>query len=400
MMIKTNWLVGLVFAGAAAACTSSTGTPDTNVSTGVTSRDAVDGGTEVTPVVQSLVETNIVTSQAPDGGAGTDPNLINAWGLAFNPSGPAWVVANGSGIAQVYNSTGAPALLTVTIPAPVAGDTSAPSGEVFNQDAADFSGDKFLFSTEDGTIVGWQSGTTAALRVDNSGSGAVYKGIAIVNSSELHDARIYATNFHAGTVDVWDAQYAPVQTEGGFEDKHIPSGFAPFNVAVLERDYVLVTYAKQDDMAHDDVKGPGNGFVDVFDLDGRLVTRLISQGALNSPWGLVLPPETFGNLYDTLLVGNFGDGHINAYAIQGLDPDNGDPQANGRNDGKGKNKNKNIEAKFLGAVGDTAGNPLAIDGLWGLQFGAGTGGFSANTLYFTAGPNGESQGIFGSLSLP
>ncbi|MCL2450589.1 MAG: TIGR03118 family protein, partial [Polyangiaceae bacterium] len=304
-MKKIHWLsVGVALVGAAAACSNTAdpqarSTDTSNLGTAPSGRE--DGGREpVTPppVVQSLAQTNIVASDPSVGGTSSttviDPTLVNAWGLAFNPRGAAWISANGSGIANAYDPTGR-TLLTVTIPAPTRGQ-SAPTGQVFNQDAADFSGDSFLFSTEDGTIAGWQTslGGTAALRVDNSASGAVYKGLAIVNTTDLHAGRLYATNFHAGTVDVWDTNYAPVATTGGFTDPNLPSGFAPFNVAVIERDFVLVTYALQNAEAHDDVAGPGNGFVNVFDLDGRLMTRLISQGELNSPWGLAQPPETFG----------------------------------------------------------------------------------------------------------
>jgi uncharacterized protein (TIGR03118 family) len=384
-MTKTHWLC-VTLLGLGAACTNAADPTDMTLSADMSKPPPDDGGTvSPPPVVQSLVETPIVTSD-PD----SDPTLVNAWGLAFNPNGFAWVVANGSGVANVYTAAGPPARLVVTIPSPT-GATSAPTGEVFNQNAADFTADKFLFATEDGTIAGWQSGTTATIHVDNSDSGAVYKGIAIVNTTELHPARIYATNFNAGTVDVFDTEFKPVDT-ARFIDKGIPSGFAPFNVAVVERDFVIVTYALQNDEKHDDVAGPGNGFVDVFDLDGRFVTRLISEGVLNSPWGLAFPPESFGNLFDTLLVGNFGDGRINAFQIQGLDVD----------DSVGGDKRGKVvpQAKLLGVVGDPSGNPLFLDGLWSLQFGVDAGGFSSKTLYFTAGPAMESQGIFGMLTLP
>jgi uncharacterized protein (TIGR03118 family) len=267
---------------------------------------------------------------------------------------------------------------------------SAPTGTVFNQDAADFLADKFLFATEDGTIAGWQSGDTAVLRVDNSASSAVYKGIAIANTTLLHPARIFAANFRAGTVDAFDADYKPVACSGRFVDHDLPSGFAPFNVMVVERSLVLVTYAKQNDAKHDDVAGPGNGFVNVFDLDGTRLARLISQGPLDSPWGMAIVPDAFGNLGDTLLVGNFGDGHIHAFQIA----------RDSQQEMEQQGQEQSIRAELLGSVGDTQGAPLAIDGLWALQFGVDAGGFSSNTLYYTAGPVHETQGIFGMLALP
>jgi uncharacterized protein (TIGR03118 family) len=334
---------------------------------------------------QLLVETPIVTTA-------DDPNLINAWGLSFAPSGFAWVSDNGTGLASVYPSTGAPAKLVVTIPAPPgAMGPSAPTGNVPNTDTSQFKGDKFIFATEDGTIAGWQDGTQAALRVDNSKNHAVYKGLSIHFDTKARKTRLYATNFFAATVDVFNGRYEPVKVKGGFVDDQIPSGFAPFNVLSSPLG-VLVTYAKQDDAKHDDVKGPGNGFVDLFDFDGKLVARLISRGPLNSPWGLAFAPDQFGNISDALLVGNFGDGLINVFAIKNT--------MNDKNVSCGNNPP--VTADFLGSLGDadTDGNPVRIDGLWALQFGPDAGGFSSHTLYFTGGPVKETLGVFGMLTLP
>ena len=177
---------------------------------------------------------------------------------------------------------------------------------------------------------------------------------------------------------MFDEGYVPVHTAGGFTDPELPARFAPFNVMALS-DVLLVTYAMQDDAAHDDVAGAGHGYVNVFDTDGRLLTRLIDAGALNSPWGMALAPWQYGTLGNRLLVGNFGDGHIDAYRLD---------VAGGR-----------LTAQLEGALRDTRGQPLAVDGLWGLAFGPGVSGLDQHDLFFTAGPNDEKDGAFGFLRL-
>lgn len=375
--------IAIAIGGVACSTASGTGDPSgTSSADDKTGYPRSDAGTQpVTPapVVQSLVETPIVTNQ-------TDPNLINAWGLAFNPSGAAWVNENGTGHSAVYGSTGGPSRLVVTIPAP-AGATgpSKPTGAMFNEDAADFLADKFIFVTENGTIAGWQSGNDAVTRVDNSSRGAIYTGLATINSTAVQAGRLFAANFHAGTVDAFDANYRSISCSGGFADRNMPSGYAPFNIVATERGgLVLVSYALQNSTKTFDVAGVGNGFVDLFDLDGNLVTRLISQGVLNAPWGMAFAPHGFGDVADTLLVGNFGDGHINSYLIS---------RSN-------KSDDKTMAAQLLGGIGDETGKPIALDGLWALTFGVDAGGFSSNTLYFTSGPAMETQGIFGMLALP
>jgi len=315
-----------------------------------------------------VTRTDIVTNA-------TDPNLINAWGLAFNPAGTAWVSANGTGVSEVYDVTGAHVIPPVTIPGPLlATDPPAtPSGQAFNGTTA-FLGDTFIFVTEDGTIAGWQSaaGSTATLRVDHSDVNAVYKGVALGQATN-GDARLYAANFHGGTVDVFDGSYKLVQ--GGFVDPQLAAGFAPFNVAVVPGG-VLVSYALQDADKHDDVAGAGNGFVDLYDGDGNLLSHLISGGELNSPWGMTISPSNFSAAPNRLLVGNFGDGLIHLYDIN----------------------NNDQQASLRGTLNTTSSTPIAIDGLWALQFGPGAGSFASNILYFTAGPRMESQGVFGSLT--
>jgi uncharacterized protein (TIGR03118 family) len=324
-------------------------------------------------IVQVVERKDIVSDLS--GAEQQDQDLHNAWGLAFAPRGAASVSANGSGLAEIYDDEGNHLLPPVTIPPPRGGmPPSTPTGQVFNSNASSFSGDHFIFVTEDGTISGWRSGVNATLRVDNSEDEAVYKGVTIATTWKGRQ-RLYAANFHAGTIDVFDDQYHPVHTRG-FRDWRIPSGFAPFNVQEI-RGLLFVTYAMQDDKKHDDVKGPGNGFVSVFDAEGHLISHLVSRGVLNSPWGLALAPEGFGHIANHLLVGNFGDGKIHVFDLAF--------------------EHWSLEAHLDGALGTDRHHPVVIDGLWALRFGVDAGGFSSTDLYFTAGPNDEANGIFGEL---
>jgi len=316
----------------------------------------------------------------------TDPNLINPWGLALSPSGPFWIANNHTGTTTVYNGAGQlfpiDTSLVVNIPAPSTGDQGAsPTGQVFNGTPAFevTSGNPalFLFATESGTISGWNPSVDAGnakLLVDRSSAGAVYKGLALAVTT--NGPLLYATNFNAGTIDVFDAKFQPTTVSGNFSDPNVPAGFAPFNIQRIGRK-LYVTYAMQDDAKRDDVAGAGNGLIDVFDLNGNLVQRLVTNGVLNSPWGITLAPDFFGDYSNTLLVGNFGDGAINAF-----DPFTGE---------------------FLGTLQDGDGNPIAISGLWALQFGNGHDGGDANTLYFTAGiangANVEDHGLLGSIQV-
>lgn len=327
-----------------------------------------------------------------------DPHLANPWGVGESTTSPFWVSDNGTGLSTLYNTDGTPRTAPiVSIPAPGAplGSDGAPTGLVFNiaggttgvfkitgvtsAGAAITASPAFLFSTEDGTILGWNPGVNP-LGFDPAKAGmyaiiaktvpdAIYKGLAIAKDA-AGTPYLYAPNFHAGTVDVFDGSFNLVTTFP-FADPRLPKGYAPFNVAPINGN-LFVTYAVQDEDAEDDVRGMGHGIVDVFDLHGNLLQRFAQHGQLNSPWGMTLAPASFGDLAGTLLIGNFGNGHINAY--------------------------NPVTGEFIDKMRDDHGQAIAIDGLWTLIFGNGGSGGDKNTLYFTAGPNDEADGLFGSVS--
>ena len=341
------------------------------------SQDSVDAGTQPGSSAKHMVErTDIVSDQS--GALATDPTLVNAWGLSFNPAGVAWVSSTDQGLSEVYDAQGQAVLPAVKMPTLVGAQPAAPTGQVFNSDQQAFQGDAFIFVTEGGTIAGWQpsDGEQAVLRVDNSTADASYKGVAIAKDTQGR-LRLFAADFHGGKIDVFDDSYGSVDTSGGFEDSDLPSGYAPFNVQEVKGS-LIVTYAKQDADKADDVAGKGNGFVNMFDADGKLTGRLASKGELNSPWGVALAPKAFAAAPDRLLIGNFGDGLAHVYALNM--PSSGSPSAT-----------------LEGALHDQDGKVLSIDGLWALRFGVDAGGFDANTLYFTAGPDDEQHGVFGKL---
>ena len=308
-----------------------------------------------------------------------DKNLVNPWGNAFGAATPFWISNNHSGTSTLYDGTGTPLPLVVDVPAPGGpGTQGAVTGIIFNSSTGFIMSSNqkpatYLFCSEDGTIAGWNAGTTAAILADNSASHANYKGCALGGTSDA--PLLYAANFSSGAVDVFDGSFKPVVNAGAFVDSGVPADFAPFNIAVLAGK-VYVTYAKPDDDKEDDVPGPGNGYVSVFDLNGALQAHLIAQDPLNSPWGLAIAPATFGAYAGALLVGNFGDGRINAFDA--------------------------ATGQQLGTLNDVVGGPLEIPGLWSLEFGNGARSDAA-TLYFTAGIPGpfgdspETHGLFGSI---
>jgi uncharacterized protein (TIGR03118 family) len=306
-----------------------------------------------------------------------DPHLVNPWGLATGPTTPFWVADNGTGLSTLYNTAGDILSLVVTIPTTSApgADVSAPTGLVFNggsgfmvTNGTAAGPSRFIFVTEGGTIAGWSptvDPTNAIVAVDNSGSGAIYKGAALARSAL--GTMLFATNFHSGMVDVFNDHF---QMIGSFRDSAIPSNYAPFGIANVDG-LLVVTFTQQDANAEDDVPGPGHGFVDVFNSSGRLVRHFAARGPLNSPWGVSMAPNNFGRFQHALLIGNFGDGRINAY-----NPRSG---------------------ALLGHLESAHGQPIEIDGLWALLVGNGHAGGDANKLYFTAGVNDENDGLFGSL---
>jgi uncharacterized protein (TIGR03118 family) len=309
-----------------------------------------------------------------------DPGLVNPWGMVASPTSPFWLADNRSGLSTLYNGSGGPIALKVAIPAPGGKASGAATGIVFNGTASFNAGPgkpaSFIFATEDGAIAGWNSqvdATHAVILVDRSASGAVYKGLAMATRSE--GPLLYTANFNSGTIDVFDGNLTPVNLPGAFQDSSIPAGFAPFNIQNLGGT-LYVTYAKQNAQKHDDVAGAGNGYVDVYDLNGLLLQRLVAGGSLNSPWGLAIAPAGFGDFGGALLVGNFGSGTINAYDL--------------------------TTGNLLGQLHDGEDTAISIPGLWGLSFGNGSGSGDKNTLYFAAGIPGpagpiQSHGLFGAL---
>ncbi|HEV3309628.1 MAG TPA: TIGR03118 family protein, partial [Chloroflexota bacterium] len=388
--------------------------------------------------VRSLLSVNVVqsnlVSDLPGVAQVQDPNLVNPWGISESSSSPFWISDNNAGVSTLYEVPGAnstpvsinPLVVSIPTPGDPTGASGTPTGTVFNIDGGATGGftvsgvDKngnpitasaaFLFDTEDGTLIGWnpavnpvgfdpaKAGTYATIAVDNSGNnftqpnpakqtGAVYTGLTIAESatpgtpifgSDPNTKTVlYAANFRSGKVEVYDTNFQPVSLPAGaFADPKLPKGYAPFNVQVLG-DKVYVTYAKQDANKHNDVGGQGNGFIDVFNLDGTPglpggKERLVSRGPLDSPWGLALAPSSFGAISSDLLVGNTKSGLIDVF-----NPTTG---------------------KSLGKLNGAGGKPIHIDGLWALQVGNGGSGGDASSVYFTAGLDHKTHGLFGSLT--
>jgi uncharacterized protein (TIGR03118 family) len=369
--------------------------------TAVRADDDVSSGQRNAYVVTDLVSDLAKTA------AVQDPVLQNSWGVAFSPAGsPFWIADNATGCSTLYDGDGTKVALQVSIPLPgnvVPGTDcqtvkpppapppnptpAAPTGIIWNPSSAFVVPGTtlqaaFIFDTEDGTISAWAGGLTpadnAVLAVDNSQSpnaanGAVYKGLAV--GVNVHGVFLFATNFRAGTIDVFGppttpgGPFTPATTDGGFTDPNIPTGFAPFGIQNINGD-LFVTYAKQNTARNADVAGPGNGFVDVFNTNGFLLRRFASRGPLNSPWGVARASFAFGRFSGDILVGNFGNGKINVFDSRG---------------------------RFIDELDGPNGKAVVIDGLWTLTLGGGAKS-SSDTLYFTAGPNGETDGLFGTIT--
>ena len=319
-----------------------------------------------------------LVSDKPGVGQLQDTDLVNAWGLVSGPTTPWWVANNHSNTSTLYDGNGNKIPLVVTV-------NGAPTGAVFNGGSAfvvkheSAKGPSvFMFATESGVIRGWNPNvptpapsTKAFTVVDMRSDGAIFKGLAI--ASTANGDRLYATDFHNGRVDVFDDQFDAVNVAGAFDDPNIPDGYAPFGIQAVNG-MLIVTYAKQDANAEDDVAGAGFGFVDAFDTSGHLLQRIASRGALDAPWGIAWAPDNFGEFSGDLLIGNFGDGVINAY----------EPESHGQFD-------------FEGSLHRRNGNVMVIPGLWALEFGNGNASGPKTTLFFTAGPNDENHGLFGSI---
>jgi uncharacterized protein (TIGR03118 family) len=320
----------------------------------------------------SYKQTNL-TSDTAGVAANVDPNLVNPWGIAFFPNNPFWIADNNSGFTTLYNASG---MNTGSFPVPhAAANTglSTPTGIVANTTGAGFAVNGkpgvFIFDSEDGAITSWNGTDPVTIKVDNSAAGAVYKGLALITNSS--GTFLLAANFNSGAVEVYDNLFNAKTLAGTFVDPNLPSGFAPFGIHVINNQ-VLVTYAMQDQAKHDPVHQAGAGYVDIFDLNGNFVQRLVSQGNLNAPWGAVIPPAGFGAFGGKLLVGNFGDGTINAF----------DPAA----------------GTFLDQMKDATGAVITNASLWDMVFGGGGSSGDPNTLYFTAGLANEQHGLFAAIT--
>jgi uncharacterized protein (TIGR03118 family) len=307
-----------------------------------------------------------------------DPNLVNGWGIVATATSPWWVNSNGNDTSNLYNGAG-------DIQSLVVGVAGAPTGIVANT-STDFvvksgavsGAAKFLFATEGGQILGWNPSVpgspvpSTSSFVGATTPDAIYKGLAIANTTGRNF--LYAADFHGGKIDVFDGTFTPQHWAGAFVDPGIPNGYAPFNIQALHG-WMFVTYAKQDADKKDEIAGAHRGFVSAFAPDGTFITRVASGGPLNAPWGLAWAPSTFGKFSGDLLVGNFGNGRINAFHLT------------------------RHGFRFDGTLRNKRGRAISIDGLWGIGFGNGAGSGPTDTLYFAAGPQDEAHGLFGKISL-
>lgn len=329
-------------------------------------------GSQTASAATSFGQINLVTDdQTANPAQVTDPNLVNPWGVSFRPTGPFWVSNNASRTSTLYSVDSAnnqTTQLGLVVSIPGAGNVT---GQVANTSSTAFNGNFFLFVSEDGTVSGWKGilGANAETLVAGL-PGNVYKGVA--EASVAGNSYLYAANFGTGSIDVIKGSAGAAGLAGNFIDPTLPTGYAPFNIQTLG-DKLYVAYALKDNNSADEATGPGLGFVSVFDFQGNFLNRAASGGALNAPWGLAIAPPSFGEFAGNLLVGNFGDGTINAY--------------------------NSATNSFVGQLTDSNGQPIAIDGLWALTVGNDGNAGSSQKLYFTAGPDGEAHGLFGAITV-
>ena len=322
----------------------------------------------------TVTQTNLVSDGAISAKF-TDPNLKNAWGISYSPTGPFWVSDNATGLTTVYKTDGSVQSLVVTVPSANGTDTGTPTGQIFNgttgfvvSQGGKSGAALFIFATEDGTISGWApsvNGGSAVVAVNRAAQGASYKGIALYTDQSGKNY-LLATDFHGGTIDVFDASYNLVSS---FRDTKLPKAYSPYNVAVLNGN-IYVAYARVDKARHDSLPGKGFGIIEEIKSTGE-VEASFKHGTLNGPWGMAIAPKSFGSLSGDLLVGNFGNGTISVFT-NSLSP--------------------------MGVLKNAKGKKLVIDGLWGLIPGNGGSGGDASAIYFSAGPNDEANGLFGSLT--
>jgi uncharacterized protein (TIGR03118 family) len=345
----------------------------------------------------SYKQTNLVADTAAPMAAHMDAKLVNPWGIAFVPGNPFWISDNNSGFTTLYDQNGAlsGSSSSFTIPPPngssnpatPTGIVAPPGGVTFNVNGASA---LFIFDTEDGTLSAWTGGNSVTLVVDNSkipsaATGAVYKGLALIKNTT--GSFLLATNFRSGKVEVYNTSFAQTQIlgAGAFNDPSLPAaptgsmspGYAPFGIKAINVNgtaMVVVTYALQDTPMHDPLSIAGAGFVDLFAADGTMLRRVTSDSHLNAPWGVVLPPASFGSFgaSGNLLVGNFGDGRINAYNF--------------------------ATGAFVDQMKDQNGTPITNLSLWDMVFGGGGPSGDVNTMYITAGLANEAHGLFSAIT--
>jgi uncharacterized protein (TIGR03118 family) len=329
----------------------------------------------------NVYKTHVYVSDGTIAADHVDHNLVNAWGLVAGPMSPWWVANNHTGTSTLYDGAGTPLPLIVAVP----GD---PTGTVFNggtgfivSNGTNSGPARFLFASEDGTISGWNPGvpaspppavSTQAFVVAHHAR-AIYKGLAIASWKGAD--YLYAADFHRGRIDVFDSSFVRLHWKHAFVDPDVPDGYAPFGIQTLNGT-IFVTFAQQGPGRVDEIAGPGKGFVSAFDPRGNFLGRVASRGALNAPWGLAWAPAGFGRFSGDLLVGNFGNGRINGYRWH---------------DG---------EWKFDGTLRTADHKAIVIDGLWGIAFGNGHAAGPSTTLYYAAGPVGETHGTFGAIWAP
>ncbi|NVI03908.1 TIGR03118 family protein [Paraburkholderia youngii] len=362
-------IFGVVACGAAVA---------TLVSCGGGGGGSSNSGTTSTPVQSSFTATALVSDGAVPA-AHTDANLKNPWGVAFNPKGFAWVADNGTNVATLYDGNGVPQSLVVTIPDGKNGSAS-PTGIVFNGTQSFLVTENgksgvaaFIFTGEGGTITAWAPAvgpTNAFVMYDDGAGGAVYKGLALaaMNNGNF----LYATDFHNNKIDVFDSSFTKVSMPGAFTDPAMPAGFAPFGIQAIGSN-LFVTYAMQDAAKHDDVPGAGLGMVDVYDTAGNLKQRFATGGPLNAPWGIAQAPASFGSMSGAIIIGNFGDGMINAFNAS--------------------------SGQSMGPISGPNNSPIVEHGIWGIAFGNDLSNQPSSTLFFAAGPNAEADGVYGRIDL-